>query len=265
MDLLTVFAEYGTVELLSLIVFSFLAGFIDAAVGGGGLIQLPAVLVALPNTPLTTLFGTNKIASLAGTSMSALEYAKRIRFNPSILIVVSLCAGIASYSGAQIIGFIPVDLLKRIILFVLVAIATYTFMKKDLGSAQTKELAPGKLYLFGGLIGLVVGFYDGLFGPGTGSFFVLGFVMILGFDFLTASAYAKVVNCMTNISALAVFARQGNYLLEIAFLMSLCNIIGSLIGARMALKHGNSFIRVVFQVVVICLILRFGYDICIQE
>ncbi len=265
MDLLTVFAEYGTIELLSLIVFSFVAGFIDAAVGGGGLIQLPAVLVALPNTPLTTLFGTNKIASLAGTSMSALEYAKRIRFNPSILIVVSLCAGIASYAGAQIIGFIPVDLLKLIILFVLVAIATYTFMKKDLGSAQTKELAPGKLYLLGGLIGLVVGFYDGLFGPGTGSFFVLGFVMILGFDFLTASAYAKVVNCMTNISALAVFVRQGSYLLEIAFLMSLCNIIGSLIGARMALKHGNSFIRVVFQVVVICLILRFGYDICIQE
>ncbi|MFM9008268.1 MAG: sulfite exporter TauE/SafE family protein [Bacteroidota bacterium] len=265
MDFISLFSEHSSISILSLAVFSCLAGFVDAAVGGGGLIQLPAVLVALPNTPITTLFGTNKIASLAGTSMSALEYAKRIRFNPAILIVVALCAGITSYAGAQIIGLIPVDLLKRIILFVLVAIAAYTFLKKDLGSAQTKELASGKLYLLGGLIGLVVGFYDGLFGPGTGSFFVLGFVMILGFDFLTASAYAKVVNCMTNISALAVFVRQGSYLPEIAFLMSLCNIIGSLIGARMALKHGNSFIRVVFQVVVICLILRFGYDICIQE
>lgn len=253
--------EYSFAVILSLAILSITAGFIDAAVGGGGLVQMPALLITLPNTPLTTLFGTNKIASLAGTSISAIEYSKRIKFNLWVLLVVSLCAGIASYTGAKIVGFIPVGLLKPIILVVLIAIAIYTFVKKDLGSVQTKSLSKVKQLLYGALIGSFVGFYDGFFGPGTGSFFVLGFVMILGLDFVTASAYSKVVNCMTNISALAVFIRQGNYLIEIAIMMSVCNIIGSMIGAKMALKRGNSFIRVVFLTIVFIMILRFAYDI----
>jgi len=265
MDVMTMVYEYGGVALFSLSALSFVAGFIDAAVGGVGLVQMPALLITLPTTPMTTLFGTNKIASLAGTSISAIEYSKRIKYNPWVLLVVSLFAGIAAYTGAKIVGFIHVDLLKPIILLVLVAIAIYTFIKKDLGSVQTKSLSQFTKLLYGALIGLVVGFYDGFFGPGTGSFFVLGFVMILGFDFVTASAYSKVVNCMTNISALAVFIRQGNYLLEIAIMMSLCNIAGSVIGAKMALKWGNSFIRVVFLIIVFILILRFAYDIYVNE
>ena len=265
MDVLTGILQGDAMAILLLAMLSFVAGFIDAAVGGGGLIQLPALLVTLPATPITTIFGTNKIASLAGTSISAIAYSKRVPFDVGILLVVSVCAGITSYLGAQVIGLIPADLLKPIILGALVAIAAYTFKKKDLGSVRTKQLTKSRQWGYGACIGLAIGFYDGFFGPGTGSFFVLAFVMIMGFDFLTASAYSKVVNCMTNISALVVFIRQGNYLVEIALIMSICNITGSVIGTRLALKNGNSFIRTVFLVVVFVLIIRFAYDICIQE
>jgi hypothetical protein len=119
--------------------------------------------------------------------------------------------------------------------------------------------------VYGSLIGLIIGFYDGFFGPGTGSFFVLGFVVVLGFDFLHASAYAKVLNCMTNISALIVFIRQGNYLLELAILMAICNITGSLIGTKIALKKGNTFIRTLFLLIVSLMILRYAYDVFIKK
>ena len=107
----------------------------------------------------------------------------------------------------------------------------------------------------------MVGFYDGFFGPGTGSFFVLGFVVILGFEFIEASAYSKVVNCMTNITALIVFIRQGNYILEIALLMAFFNIAGSITGTRIALKKGNGFVRILFLVIVSIMIIRYGYDV----
>lgn len=240
-----------------------MAGFIDAVVGGGGLIQAPALLILLPDTPLPTIFGTNKIASLAGTSMSAFHYSKKINFNYKILFAVSICAGIASYLGAKIVSYINVNTLKPVILVVLIFIIIYTFLKKNLGAAQTKNLTFKRQIIYGALIGFVIGFYDGFFGPGAGSFFVLGFVVILGFEFVQASAYSKVINCVTNISALVVFIRQGNYLLELAIIMALFNISGNLIGAKLALKRGNTFVRSFFLVVVTILILRYGYDIFI--
>jgi len=151
--------------------------------------------------------------------------------------------------------------LKPIILIILIAIAIYTFLKKDLGKVETKQLSLARQIIFGAAIGLVIGFYDGFFGPGTGSFFVLAFVVILGFEFVQASAYAKIVNCMTNISALIVFIRQGNYIIGIAILMAVFNITGSIIGSKMALKKGNGFIRVFFLIIVTIMILRYGYDV----
>ena len=147
---------------------------------------------------------------------------------------------------------------------VLILIAVYTFLKKDLGSIRTKRLTSGRQIILGSVIGTVVGFYDGFFGPGTGSFLVLGFVVILGCEFVTASAYSKVINCMTNISALIVFIRQGNYLLGIAILMAGCNVLGSVTGSRIALKKGNGFIRIIFLVIVIIMILRYGYDVFVR-
>jgi uncharacterized membrane protein YfcA len=265
MDFLNIFTDYGTVAIISLIMLSFVAGFIDAVVGGGGLIQIPALLISLPKTPLPTIFGTNKIAALAGTSISAIQYSKRIKFNYKLLITISICAGLASFLGAKVVCFINVNTLKPIILVVLILIAIYTFLKKDLGAVQTKNLSFDKQLIYGSLIGIMVGFYDGFFGPGTGSFFVLGFVVILGFEFVQASAYSKVINCMTNISALLVFIKQGNYILELAIIMSVCNITGNVIGTRLALKKGNTFVRTIFLLIVTLMIFRYGYDLFILK
>ena len=260
-----IFTDYTSLTILALIIFSFVAGFIDAAVGGGGLIQLPALLINLPNETLPTLFGTNKTAALSGTSVAAYQYSKRIKFDYKLLIAISFFSLISSYFGAQAISFIDVDKLKPIILVALILIAIYTLYKKDLGAIQTKSLSLQKQIIFGSLIGIIVGFYDGFFGPGTGSFFVLGFVVILGFEFMKASAYSKIINCMTNISALLVFIGNGNYLLEIAILMSICNIIGNIIGSRVALSRGNAFVRIIFLVIVSIMIIRYGYDVFFKD
>ena len=265
MNFLQLFSDYSLVTIVSLVVLSFVAGFIDAVVGGGGLIQIPALLINLPNQPLATVFGTNKIASLSGTSVAAYQYSRRVRFDFRLLLVIAAFSFVASYVGAKTVSLIHVDTLKPIVLIILILMAVYTFIKKDLGSVPSRTLSVRRQLVFGSLIGLVVGFYDGFFGPGTGSFFVLGFVVILGFEFLTASAYAKIINCITNVSALIVFVRQGNFLPSIALLMAVFNVLGSVTGSRMALKKGNGFIRVVFLVIVSLMILRYAYDIFVKQ
>jgi len=262
---LTLFTDYSSLTIVALISLSFVAGLIDSVVGGGGLIQIPALLINLPNTPLPTLFGTNKIAALSGTSVAAYQYSKRIKFDYQLLFVISAVSFTSSFLGAKAVSYIHVNQLKPIILVILILIAIYTFLKKDLGTAQTKSLHRNKQMLFGSLIGILVGFYDGFFGPGTGSFFVLGFVLILGFEFVQASAYSKIVNCMTNVSALIVFIRQGNFLWDIAIVMAVCNITGSIVGSRIALKRGNAFVRIVFLIIVSMMILRYGYDVFLKK
>ncbi len=261
MGLSEIIETYGLWVVILLALASFTAGFIDSVVGGGGLIQTPFLLITFPKMPLPVLFGTNKIAALAGTSISAFRYAQKIKFDFRLLFVIAACCFTSSFLGARLVSLIDSNTLKPVILVILISIAIYTFLKKNLGSVQTKELTLGRQMLYGGLVGLVVGFYDGFFGPGTGSFFVLGFVIILGFEFVKASAYAKVVNCITNISALIVFIREGYYILDLAVLMAIFNIIGSYIGSAMALKKGNGFVRVIFLVIVSIMILKYGYDV----
>jgi uncharacterized protein len=261
MFLLSIFSDYSWLTILSLIVLCFAAGFVDSVIGGGGLIQLPAMLINFPTTPLPVIFGTNKIASLAGTSMAAVQYAKRIQFNYKILILVAAFAGAASFAGARVVNHINVNALKPVLLVILIVIAIYTFIKKDLGKVKAKHISASQQLIRGAAMGMIVGFYDGFFGPGTGSFFVLGFVMLLGFEFVEASAYAKLVNCMTNITALIVFISQGKFILEIAILMAVCNIAGNIIGAGIALRKGNGFVRIFFLIIVLLMIVRYGYDI----
>ena len=261
MSILSIYTDYGLITVFLLALSSFTAGFIDAVVGGGGLIQTPFLLITFPKIPLPVLFGTNKIAALAGTSIAAFKYAKKITFNYKILFVIALSCFISSFLGAKIVSHIDSNILKPVILVILIAIAIYTFFKKNLGAHQTKELSLNKQMLYGSAIGLIVGFYDGFFGPGTGSFFVLGFVIILGFEFVKASAYAKIVNCITNISALNVFIKQGHYILQLAILLAVFNIIGSFIGSHIALKKGNGFVRIIFLVIVSVMILKYGYDV----
>jgi uncharacterized protein len=253
--------DYPTITLLSLVVLSFIAGFIDAVVGGGGLIQLPAVLINFPNMPLATVFGTNKIAGLSGTTVAAFQYSRKIKFNYKLLFTTGISAAIAALLGARLISNLDPSKLKPVILFTLVVIAIYTFIKKDLGSIQRKQLSVNKQFVYALLLGIIIGFYDGFIGPGTGSFLVLGFVVLLGFEFVTASAYAKVINCMTNVGALSVFISNGNYVLNLAILMAVSNVTGSIIGTRMSLKRGNEFVRIVFLFIVIIMIIRYGYDV----
>jgi uncharacterized membrane protein YfcA len=261
MDFVNLFADYSPLILISLVVLAFTAGFIDAIVGGGGFIQLPALLVNFPNTALPTLMGTNKIAGFSGTFVSAIQYGKRIKFDYQLLIFISVATFVFSYLGASVVSYLNSEQLKPVILLILIVMAIYTFIKKDLGQLQSKSLSQKRKLIYGLLLGAFVGFYDGFFGPGAGSFLVLGFVMIFGFEFIMASAYSKFINCVSNFGALYVFISQGNYLLEIALLMAACNITGSLIGTKMAFKKGNGFIRILFLFIVSFLILRYAYDI----
>ena len=261
MEFFSFFTEYGFMVVFSLALFSFIAGFIDSIVGGGGLIQLPALLINFPNTALPTLFGTNKIAAFSGTSFSAVHYGRRIKFDYKLLLIISIFAGLASFLGAKTVSYVNPNTLKPIILVILIFIAIYTFYKKDLGSVQTKSLSFNKQVFYGSVMAIIIGFYDGFIGPGTGSFFVLGFVVLLGLEFLEASAYSKAINSVTNISALVVFISQGNYLLELALIMAVCNITGNIIGTKLALKKGNAFVRIFFLIVVTLMILRYSYDI----
>lgn len=261
MALLNFFPELGVYAVLVLAILAFIAGLIDAVVGGGGLITLPSLLVALPQTNVVTIFGTNKLAAFAGTSVAAIKYSKRINYNFKLLLSIAFCAALASFLGARVVSFINVKTLKPIIFVILVLIAIYTFLKKDLGKTTTKQLSFTKQLIFGCLIALFIGFYDGFFGPGTGSFLVLGFVTILGFNFLQASAYAKVVNCLTNLGALIVFVKQGNFMLPLAIVMAICNMAGNWVGAHLALKKGNEFIRIIFLIIVVIMIIRYGYEI----
>ncbi|WP_091515756.1 sulfite exporter TauE/SafE family protein [Flexibacter flexilis] len=261
MEYSSFFGGYGLDVVLLLAAFSLVAGFIDAVVGGGGLVQIPIMLINLPKEPLATIFGTNKIAALSGTSLAAYRYAQRIRFDLRLLALVSFWAFAASFAGAKIVSHLDSASLKPLILVILILIAIYTFFKKDLGAVQTKHLTTSRQMLYGSGIGLVVGFYDGFFGPGTGSFLVLGFVVILGFEFVTASAYAKIINCVTNFSALVVFLWQGNFILGLAIAMAIFNVLGNWLGSRMALQKGNGFVRVMFLIIVVLMIVRYSYDI----
>ncbi len=251
----------GYFSLLFLIASAFFAGFIDAVVGGGGLIQLPALLIQLPQTALPVILGTNKIAALTGTSLAAQRYARHFRFNFQLLAVIGLFALIFAYIGAQMVHHFNPDVLRPLLFVILLAMALYTYFKKDLGQAKSKSLPFSSQLIYGSLLACVVGFYDGFIGPGTGSFLVLGFVVLLGFDFIQASAYAKFINVITNASALFVFVQQGNYLLELALLMSISNGAGSWIGSVTALKRGNGFVRKVFLLIVVILLIRYGTDL----
>ena len=261
MELLSIFEDYSTITLLSLATLAFVAGFLDAVVGGGGLIQLPALLIQLPEKPIPTLFGTNKIAALAGTSVAAVSYARRIRFDYKLLTILAVMAFISAFLGAKAVTYLDSNALKPLILVILVVMLVYTYVKKDLGKVPTKQLTATKQAIYGSLLALFVGFYDGFFGPGTGSFFVLGFVLILGFEFLQASAYAKAINVVTNLSALFVFVKAGYFLLPLALMMAICNVAGNVSGTRMALKRGNGFVRLVFLLIVSIMILRYAYDV----
>ncbi len=243
-----------------LAVAAFVAGMIDAVVGGGGLVQLPALFSTLPNVAPATLLGTSKLAGVWGTGAAALGFARRVRVQWSTAVPAAVAAFALSFAGAYTVTHIPPDFIRKLLPFILVAVAAYTFAKKDFGSIHAPLHIGGKEKAWAILVGGSIGFYDGFFGPGTGSFLVFLFVRFFGFDFLGASAVAKVVNVACNIAALLWFGYSGHLLWQLGAVMAVCNVLGSLIGIRLALRHGSGFVRKLFLVVVTGLILKTGYD-----
>ncbi|RPE29878.1 hypothetical protein EC846_2460 [Acinetobacter sp. BIGb0102] len=247
--------------ILTLVFFAFCAGTIDAAVGGGGLIQIPALMGALPQTAPATLFGTNKLASIFGTGSAAFSFVRRVKLQWSLLGVIALFAFISSFIGAACVSLIPTHILRPIVLVMLIVIAIYTFAKKQFGQVHVDQQITPKLLVLAAMGSLAIGFYDGIFGPGTGSFFIFFFIRFLQVDFLHASALAKIGNLMTNLAALSFFIPTGHVLFGLGLMMAVANIAGSLLGVRLALKYGSGFIRILFLILVSILICRLGYQI----
>lgn len=236
------------------------AGFVDAIVGGGGLILVPALFAIHPTAPPATLFGLNKSASVWGTAFAAWQYNRRVTLNWHALLPAALVGLTGGFVGAWAVTVASAGFLRKVLPLVLLAVLLYTLARKDLGRHHAPTLAPRSERWAACAIALGVGFYDGFFGPGTGSFFVFLFVRVLGYDFLNASAAAKLLNTATNFAALALFAYKGHVWWHFALVMAVANVAGSLLGTRLALRHGAGFVRGVFIVVVSALILKTGYD-----
>lgn len=246
--------------IISLIFFAFCAGAIDAAVGGGGLIQIPALMSALPQYSAATIFGTNKLASICGTASAAYSYIRQVKLQWKLLAVIAVTAFISSFAGAACVSMVPQHVLRPFVLFMLIVIAIYTFIKKQFGQVHFQQELSRKMLILAGVGGLLIGFYDGIFGPGTGSFFIFFFIRYLKVDFLHASALSKIGNFMTNFAALSFFIPSGNVLFALGLMMAVSNVIGSIVGVKMALKYGSGFIRILFLVLVSVLICRLSYQ-----
>ncbi len=251
-----------TTEIIILLcIAAFAAGFIDAIVGGGGLIQTPAALILLPQFPVATVIGSLKIPSFTGTSIAALQYMRKVKMNWWLLSVMTVFAFIAAYSGSVLLTKVHNDFMKPLLLIILTMVAIYTYSKKNFGTHYEKDHSKKELFIYSILISITVGFYDGFIGPGAGSFLILAFITLMGFDFLKASANAKMVNLATNLGSIAFFAGSGKIIYSIAIPMAFSNAVGGALGARLAIAKGNKFIRIFFLIVVSATIIRFAYDV----
>ena len=251
-------------ELLLVSLASLFAGFVDSIVGGGGLILVPALFAVFPNTHPATLFGVNKSASIWGTAAATVQYARRVHMPWGALLPAAAVCFAGSMAGAWAVTVVSPDFLRRVLPAILIGVLAYTLARKDLGRHHTPRFAGRREALAAATLGLTIGFYDGFFGPGTGSFFVFLFVRWLGYDFLHASASAKLLNTTSNLAALMLFAAKGHVWWHFAVVMAVANVVGSLLGTRLALKHGSGFVRGAFIVVVSALILKTGYDAWIR-
>jgi uncharacterized membrane protein YfcA len=241
--------------------FAFSAGFVDSVVGGGGLIQLPALLILFPAFPIPTIMGTNKFAGFSGTALATSRYLKQTEVPWKSIWPAIITALIFSFLGANVISHIHKDDIKIIVLCLLVIVVIYTFTKKELGLHHAPKLNVLKTAVYSALTGAVLGFYDGFFGPGTGSFLIVTFIGLFGFNFLIASASAKLVNCATNISALSYFVMTGQINYPLAISVAVFNMAGSFLGAKMAIQKGSAFVRTFFLCIVSAMILKFAWDI----
>ena len=256
--------EIQLATIVLVVVAGFAAGWVDAVVGGGGLIQLPALLMVPGITPVQAL-ATNKMGSIFGTTTSAVTFFRRARPDLQTAVPMAVIALIGSFGGAVLAASLPASVFKPIIIVALVAVAIFTAFRPTVGTLTKLRHTGHRHYGTAGAIGLVIGFYDGLIGPGTGSFLIIAMVTLLGYSFLGASAKAKIVNMATNFGALVFFLPNGSLLWGVGLILGLANMVGGYVGSRMAITQGSTFIRAVFLVVVGALILKLGYDVWVEN
>ncbi|WP_139979395.1 sulfite exporter TauE/SafE family protein [Nocardioides litoris] len=250
--------EPSTTVLVLLALAALTAGYVDAVVGGGGLIQLPALLIALPGAAPVQLLATNKVASICGTTVSSITYYRRVRPDPRTFLPLMAAAFVGSVGGALVASSLPRSAFDPVVLVALVVVGAYVLFRPDLGQ-ETELRHTGRRHTsLAALAGAVIGFYDGALGPGTGSFLVFALVGLLGYGFLEASAKARLANWATNAAALVVFVPQGAVLWHVGAVMGVASIVGGYLGARTAVARGAGFVRGFFVVVVAGFVIRIG-------
>lgn len=240
---------------------AMLAGWVDAVVGGGGLIQLPALLLVPGFAPIHAV-ATNKVGSLMGTLTSAITYHRRLRPDLSVAVPMAVVAFCGSFGGAVVASHLPTSVFTPIILVALVGVLVFTLVRPAIGADTPAEVPPlGRILARTVPFGALVGFYDGVMGPGTGSFLVLGIAVLAQQTFLHASASAKIVNVATNLGALAFFAPHGLVEWRLGLLIGVANMVGGYIGARTAVRLGSGFVRAVLIGVVSALVIKLGWQV----
>ena len=248
-------------QTLLLCASAFLAGFVDSVVGGGGLVQIPALLILLPpGTPTADVFGTNKLVGITGTATAAWNFSRHVAIDWRAVLPTAAAGLACSVLGARTVSHLDPVVLRPMVLGLLTAAAIYTFARKDFGSLHAPRLSLSRQQWVGFGVGAVIGFYDGFFGPGTGSFLIFIFIGVFGFNFLSASAAAKIVNTATNLSTVIYFVLTDHVLYRLAVPMAVCNMLGSLTGTRLAILRGSRFVRLFFLAVVAAIICKLAFD-----
>lgn len=261
---MTSLVDLPLLTVATLVAAAFVAGWIDSVVGGGGLVQLPSLLIALPNADVPTVSGTNKLSSVAGTSVATATYLRTVPVDWRVGIPLMVCAYLGSTGGAQIVRFLPRAYFNPIVLATIVVVGWYTWRRPALGMGTEFKHDGWGRWLRAAAIGLAVGLWDGILGPGTGTLFVILLVAVIGYGFLEATVLAKLGNLTTNVAAILVFGTHHQVMWALGGCMAVANLSGGAIGARMAIRHGNGFVRKVFLVVIVGLGLKLAVDIVRQ-
>ncbi|MER6582039.1 TSUP family transporter [Nonomuraea sp. NPDC001023] len=235
------------------------AGWVDAVVGGGGLVQLPALLMT--GMPPVQAMATNKFSSVFGTASAAVAYARSTKIDRQVALPGAALAVVSAGLGAWAAAAISADVLRPVVMVVLLGVAAFVTLRPSMGALPQPHLRTGaRVVAAVAAAGVGIAFYDGIMGPGTGTFLIIAFTTILGLDFVSASASAKIINVGTNLGALAVFGLQGHVQWALGLGMALCNVAGAQLGARMAIRRGTAFVRVVLLCVVVAMVIRLGWQ-----
>jgi uncharacterized membrane protein YfcA len=256
--------DLSVINLALLALAMFFAGFVDAIAGGGGLIQTPAMLLALPDRDPVSVVATSKTAAFFGTTTAAIKYRRHIKTDARLLLAMVIPAFIGACFGSLLASEISPESFKSSIFFMMIAIFIYTLFKPDLGKVNVEKHSPRKLMVIGGIAAFAIGFYDGLIGPGTGTMLMIALVAIMGFAFVGASAIAKVVNATTNLASIIVVGLKIGILWKLGLLLGIANLAGGYTGSMMAIKKGSGFIRIFYLIVTGLLIARLGYSLYLE-